>query len=147
MAHAATALDAVYSQMTGVGTKVKDAATMSPQDRAQFDAFSKNFDSLRVKFGVPLNAAAAGGRGGGGGGGRGGGGDPQNVLARAGALKTGIMAFWEPPSDALVKQYNSVKVDLPRAVSDANAFLGRASAMSQTLKKYDITLTVPAPVK
>jgi len=40
-----------------------------------------------------------------------------------------------------------VKSELPKALADANAFLIRASAMSQTLKKYDIVLNVPAPVK
>jgi len=57
------------------------------------------------------------------------------------------MAFTETPSATLVKQYDDVKVALPKAVADANALLLRAMTMSQTLKKYDITLTVPAPIK
>jgi hypothetical protein len=32
-------------------------------------------------------------------------------------------------------------------MADANAFLVRAMGVSQMLKKYGITLTVPAPVK
>jgi hypothetical protein len=50
-------------------------------------------------------------------------------------------------SDAQLKTYTEVKTALPKAISDANAFLVRATAMSQTLKKYDITMTIPAPVK
>src|SRR6185312_14802805 len=102
----------------------------------------KDFEALRKKFGVPLPAPNAGGRGGGG---RGGAPvDPENVFARATALKTGLMAIWEAPSAASVRQYNEVKLGLPKATSDASALLTRASAMSQTLKKYDITLNVPA---
>ena len=51
------------------------------------------------------------------------------------------------PSDTLMKQYTDVKLALPKAIADANAFLLKAMTMSQALKKYDITLTVPAPVK
>jgi hypothetical protein len=40
-----------------------------------------------------------------------------------------------------------VKLTLPKAVSDANALLTRAASLSQTLKKYDITLNVPPATK
>jgi hypothetical protein len=40
-----------------------------------------------------------------------------------------------------------VKIALPKAVADANALLGRATGISQSLKKYDITLNVPPAVK
>jgi hypothetical protein len=36
---------------------------------------------------------------------------------------------------------------MPKAVADANVWLARAAAVSQALKKYDITLTVPPAVK
>ena len=57
------------------------------------------------------------------------------------------MGIWETPSASLVRQYNEVKLALPKAVTDANALLGRASGISQSLKKYDITLNVPPAVK
>jgi hypothetical protein len=47
----------------------------------------------------------------------------------------------------MVGQYNDVKADLPKAIADANAWLGRAATVSQALKKSDITLTVPPVVK
>jgi hypothetical protein len=95
-------------------------------------------------------AAPGGAQGGGGGGGFGGGGaapNPNDLVSRAGTVKSAILAFTEMPSETLVKQYNDVKVALPKAIADTNAFLIKAMTMSQTLKKYDITLTVPAPVK
>ena len=57
------------------------------------------------------------------------------------------MAFQEMPSDSLLKAYNDVKLALPKAIAEANAFLVKATTLSQALKKHDITLTVPAPVK
>ena len=134
----ASVLTAINTQMPGVATKVKENAAVPADVKAQFDAFSKDFDSLKVKFGV--GAVAAGGRGGGGGGR--GGGDPRNVLARTGTVKNSIMGIWEVPSDAMVKQYSAVKLDMPKAITAADAFIARATAMSATLKKYDITLTV-----
>jgi hypothetical protein len=46
-----------------------------------------------------------------------------------------------------VKQYNEAKLALPKAVADGNAFLGKASAVAQTLAKYGVTIKVPGSVK
>jgi hypothetical protein len=89
------------------------------------------------------NAQAGGGAGFGGGGPV----DNANLVGRAGTVKTQIATFTETPSDTLIKEANDVKASLPKAISDANAFLLKAMTMSQTLKKYDITLNVPAPIK
>ena len=58
-----------------------------------------------------------------------------------------MLSFTEMPSDTLMKQYADVKVALPKAIADGNAFLVKAMALSPTLKKYDVALTVPSPVK
>ena len=99
--------------------------------------------------GVPPPAPPQGGRGGGGGGfgGGGGGGSSADLVGRTANLKGAIAGIWEMPSDALVKQYNDVKIALPKAIADANAFLVKAMPVSQALKKYDLALTVPSPVK
>jgi len=146
MADALTSLD---GQMTDAAAKVK--ASKAPDSvKTQFDAFAKEFDSTKAKFGVGGPAAApAAGRGGGGGGGRGGGPgpDPNNVLGKVSTLKGDLMGFGDMITDKQLKDYAELKVALPKAVSDANAVLIKAMALSQTLKKYDVTLTVPAPVK
>jgi hypothetical protein len=145
---AATALNSLYPQMTDVAKKVSENSSIPAAVKSQFESLQKEFDAARKKFGVPLNANAAGGRGGGGGGGgRGGAVDPDNVLAKTSGLKNSLMSFWEAPSGALVRQYNEVKLSMPKAVADANAVLTRATAVSAALKKYDITLTVPPTVK
>jgi hypothetical protein len=90
--------------------------------------------------------AQAGGAGFGGFGG--GAANANDLVAKAGTVKGSIMAFSEMPSATVTKQYDDVRVALPKAISDANAFLiTRATAMSATLKKYDIELKVPAPIK
>ncbi|MES1259189.1 MAG: hypothetical protein ABUL71_01245, partial [Gemmatimonadota bacterium] len=140
----ASALTALNSQLAGVAAKLKENTAIPASVRTEFETFSRDFDSLKVKFGV--GAAAPGGRGGaaggGGGGGRGGGGDPRNVLAKTGTVKNSIMGIWEMPSESMVKQYTTVKTDLPKAIAAADAFMNRARAMSATLKKYDVVLNV-----
>ena len=195
------ALSSIYSQMSGangVAAKVKDLAALPAAVRTQFDAFNKEFESIRIKFGVPI-PAGGGGRGGGGGGGGGavgaagaagggrggavgaagaaggaagvagaaaaanpentggfvppqggfggGGGRAPGLVSEASTLKGQIMSFWELPSDALAKEYNDLKLAMPKAMLEANTFLAKVPAMSDTLKKYDVTLTAPAPTK
>ena len=146
------ALNALYPQMTDLAGKIAGMTNVPAPVKAQFDAANKEFDAIRTKFGVPPAAGGGGGGrgGGGGGGGFGGGGGAANdadLVGRAGTVKTQILAFVETPSDSLMKRYQDVKLALPKAILDANAFLGRAMTLSQALKKSDVTLTVPAPVK
>jgi hypothetical protein len=141
---AATALTTVYPQMTAAATKMKNAANAPAAVKTQFEALNRQFDAVRVKFGVP--APTGGGRGGGGGGGRGGA-DTDNVLARLSALKVGIGGIWEAPTPATVRQSADAKLALQRAVTEANAFLAKAAAMSESLKSQDITLSIPPAVK
>ena len=144
------ALNSLYTQVTDLTPKVAGAANVPPNVKTQFDAFKKDFDAIRVKFGVPAQAGGGGGRGGGGGGGGGRGGgapDPQNVAARTAAVKSQVLAFIEPPSDTLMRQYADVKSALGKAIGDANGVIVKAMSLAPTLKKYDLTLTVPAPVK
>jgi photosystem II stability/assembly factor-like uncharacterized protein len=171
------ALTSIFTQMTEVTAKVKDSKTLTATAKTQFEAFSKEFDAIRAKFGVPQAAggggrggggAAAGGRGGAPGAAGGapaaqaagaentggfvmpaafGGGRGQGYVSQAGFLKGQIMSFWELPSDTLMKQYSDLKLAFPKALLEVNAFLAKGTAMSDTLKKYDITLNVPAPIK
>jgi hypothetical protein len=142
---AASALNTLHPQMADVGKKVADKSDIPASVKSQFEALNKEYEAVRKKFGVPINAAPAGGRGGGGG--RGGAVDPENVLGRTSALRNAVMGIWETPSAALTRQAAEAKVELPKAIADANAVLTKAATMSQTLKKYDIVLTVPPTVK
>jgi hypothetical protein len=136
---AAVALNSLYPQLSAVDKQLASKPDVPASVKSQFESLKKQVDSVRTRFGVPL--PAPGGRGGGGG--RGGAVDPENVFARTSALKQSLMGVWEPPSAAAVRQYNEVKLALPKAIADANAILARAATVSQALKRYDVTLTVP----
>ena len=66
------------------------------------------------------------------------------MLNRVGTVKGAIMGAWETPSAALLKQSADVKVAMPAAINEANAFLAKARSMSQALGKYNVTMLVPA---
>jgi hypothetical protein len=153
----ATQLAAVYAEISAAASKVKAAADIPSGVKSQFDALEKEFDAVRVKFGVgpstDTTAAPAGGRGGrGGGGGRGGAGrggggggssEAANVLNRVTTLKTTIGGIWETPSEAQTRRYTEAKAALPAAIAEANAVLAKANAMAPTLKRYGIEMNVP----
>jgi hypothetical protein len=139
----AARLNALHPQMVDAAGKVAGSSA-SAAAKAQFETLNKDYEALRVKFGVPTPTQAAGGFGGGGGGGRGGGaGDTQNLVARAGTIKNSIMGIWEMPSDALMKQYADIKLALPKAIADANALLARVRTTGAALGSAGVTLTVP----
>src|SRR6185295_19908327 len=133
-----TQLAAVYPEISAAASKVKAASDIPAGVKSQFDALQKDFDAVRVKFGVgpslDTTATPAGGRGGRGGGGRGGAGrggggggnEVANVLNRVATLKTTIGGIWEMPSAALTKRYAEAKTALPAAILEANAVLAKA---------------------
>ena len=142
-----TQLGVLYPQMSDAASKVKLASDIPSGVKSQFDALAKDFDAVRVKFGVgPSADTTTGGRGGRGGGGRGGAGRGSaetNVLVRTATLKTTIGSIWEMPSEALMKRYADARAALPAAIAEANAVLAKASAMAPTLKRYGIDVNVP----
>jgi photosystem II stability/assembly factor-like uncharacterized protein len=148
-------LGALSSQLQAAGSKLALAPDVPMSLKAQFEALRNDFDAVRVKFGVGASGDTTavggaggrgiGGRGAGGRGGRGGGGggDGANVLARVAAVKTAIGGIWELPSDAMMKRYTDVKTELPSAIAEANAVVGKANALAPTLKRYGIEINIP----
>jgi photosystem II stability/assembly factor-like uncharacterized protein len=132
-------LTAINTDMVNAATKIKSATNVPDAVKNQFADVSKQFDSVRVKFGV---GTPAGGRAGGGGGGRGGA-DPSNALARTGAVKSALMGVWETPSAGSLKQVSEAKAALAKAMAEANALMPKVTAVAAELKKYDISITVP----
>jgi hypothetical protein len=111
--------------------------------KAQFKAVQKEWDTVRAKFGVPPSIGVGGGRGGVGAAA----GASADVVGKAGNVKGQIMTFTDMPSTTLMTQYSEVKLALPKAITELNAFLAKATSLSQALGKNGVTLTVPAPVK
>jgi hypothetical protein len=138
------ALGSIYSQLDGAKAKIDASADA----KAAVAAFNKDFDAVRPKFGVPAGFAAAAG-GFGGGGGRGGGAppDPNNVAAKVGTIKQGVIGWVDNPSDTVMKQYADVKLAMPKALAEGNAVITKTTALAATLKKAGVDLTVPAAIK
>jgi len=105
--------------------------------KASVEALTKEVAAL-----APRLAAPAGGRGGGGGGR----GNNDSLSAKLGQAKNGLTAGMSP-ADPTVRAYTEVKAQTPKAITDINAVIAKASTLSTTLAKYSVTLTVPAPVK
>ena len=132
-------LNTLHPQMTDIAGKIGGMANVPAAVKSQFEALNRDYEAVRVKFGVPSGPAA--GRGGGGGGR--GGGAADNALGRVATTKNAIMGIWEPPSDAASRQAASARTALTAAIAEANAVLARAHTVSAALKPYNLTLNVP----
>jgi hypothetical protein len=51
------------------------------------------------------------------------------------------------PADPTVRAYTEVKAQTPKAIADLNAVIAKATALSATLARYNLALTVPAAVQ
>jgi hypothetical protein len=134
-------LNTLHPQMTDIAGKIGGMANVPASAKSQFDALNRDYEAVRVKFGVPVQVQ--GGRGGGGGGRGGGAGADQNVLARVAAAKGGVMNVWEAPSEAVSRQAASSRTALLAAISEAQALLARARTVSAALRPHNVTLNVP----
>jgi hypothetical protein len=132
-------LTAINTEINAAATKLKSATNVPEAVKTQFADMSRQFDSVRVRFGV--GAAAAGGRGGGGGRGAA---DPANALARVSGVKAAIMGIFETPSAGMLRQGAEAKAALAKALTEANTLLPKVATVGTELKKYDIALSVPA---
>jgi hypothetical protein len=128
----------IQRQLPEVMKQVASKTDLPADVKTQVEAFNKDFTDLATRL-VP---AGGGGRGGGGRGG-GGGGTP-SPIARAAQAKNGMMGgLW--PTQATIEAYNEAKAGVPTAISEANAMVTKAQAVSAALAKHGITLTVPPP--
>ena len=144
-AAAAAPMAALLTEVRKAAAKIDSTPTLPDSVKTQFAAFRKDFDVVRAKFGVGAPAVAFGpGGGGGGGGGAGFGANDANVLARLGAVKSGLLGVWETPSASVQSQAATAKAALEAAATESKAFMARAKTMSAILAANGITLTVPA---
>jgi photosystem II stability/assembly factor-like uncharacterized protein len=133
----------VSSLNTRLPELVKEAGGKSnlPADlKASIESLQKEVAALAPKL-----VLQGGGRGFGGGGGRGGG-AADNLVARLAQAKNALMAgMW--PTEAAMKAYTDSKVQVPKAMAEANSIFARAATLGSALTKHSLTLTAPTPVK
>jgi photosystem II stability/assembly factor-like uncharacterized protein len=137
LTEATTAFTALTRQLTDATTAVAAKTDVPADVKASLEALTKEVAGLAPKL-----AAPAGGRGGGGGGR----GNNESLTAKLGQAKNGLTAGMSP-ADPTVRAYTEVKAQTPRAIADLNAAIAKAATLSTALAKYNVTLTVPAPVK
>ena len=126
------------TRVTELSKEVDGKSDIPADVKATFASVSKDLAALAPKF-----AAPAGGRGGGGGG-RGGG--PPTPIGKLNQAKNGLMGgMW--PTEQTMKAYSEAKLEVPKAINDANALFVKAAALSSSLAKYNVTLTAPTPTK
>jgi photosystem II stability/assembly factor-like uncharacterized protein len=138
LTEAGTAHAALTRQVNELTTTLVGRTEIPADVKASLEAFGKELAALAPKLTLPQ-----GGRGGGGGG-RGGAND--SLAAKLGTAKSGLMAGMSP-ADPTVRAYTEVKAQTPKAIADLNAVIAKANALNATLSRYNLTLTVPAPVK
>jgi hypothetical protein len=126
-----------HAPMSELSTAIAGRSDIPADVKASFDAFNKELTALAPKVALPQ-----GGRGGGGGGR----GNNESLSGKLGQAKNGYMGGMTP-GDQTVRAYTEVKAQTPKAIADLNALIAKAATLSSSLAKYNLTLTVPEPVK
>jgi hypothetical protein len=128
----------VQRQMAEVMKQISAKTDLPADVKGRAEAFDKEITAMTTRI-VP----AGGGRGGRGGGGRGGTPSPTARLVQA---KNGMMGgMW--PTQATMSGYSEAKTGVPGAITEANALMTTARALSAALAKHGIKLDVPAPAR
>jgi photosystem II stability/assembly factor-like uncharacterized protein len=136
----ANAFAPMSRQVTALAATIAERSDVPADVKTSFEAFHKDVAALAPKVTAPAGRGGGGGRG------------PavENLLTEIGTAKTGLIAGM-PPTEQTGRAYSGAKTKTVKDVADANALFGRAAALSPTLAKYNLTLTVPpmlqAPVE
>jgi hypothetical protein len=127
-------------QLNELTTTLAGRADVPADVKSSFDAFKADLAALATKLAAPA------GRGFGGGGGGGRGGANENLNAKLGQAKNGLMGGMVV-GEQTQRAYTEVKSQTPKTITDLNAVIAKAATVSAALAKYNLTLTVPQPVK
>ena len=158
----AARLGTLATQIAIVSAKLDSAPNVTPETRARYDAFKKEVDDLRAKFGVAVGrvpgppaaggaaggaaagAAPGGGAPGGGGGGFGGGAaNPTNALGRVGTVKGALVGIWEAPSAGSLRQASDASKALEDAMKAAEATFAKVGSVNDALRTSGLAITLP----
>lgn len=130
----ANRLGPIGSQMAGLSKEIGGRSDVPAEVKTSFEAFNKELTETMARF------APASGRGG-----RGGGGQPNPVASLSQAKNALMGGMW--PTRQMLDAYGEAKSGVPKAIEEVNALIARASTLSTTLAKYNLTLTVSTPTR
>jgi hypothetical protein len=129
---AVAAQQSLARQLTEVGDAIGKRSDVPADVTSQVESLRKDLAALAPMLTPPQ--------------GRGGRGDNPSVVARIGQAKNGLMGGM-PVTEQTTRAYTEAKVQTPKTIADLNAILARATTVSSALGRYNLTLTVPSPVK
>ena len=132
---ASTAHAALTRQLADATTAVAARSEVPADVKASLEALTKEVATLAPRLATPVGGRGGGGRG-----------NTESLTAKLGQAKNGLTAGMSP-ADPTVRAYTEVKAQTPKAIADINAAIAKASTLSTALAKYNVMLTVPAPVK
>jgi len=124
-------------QINELSTTVASRSDVPADVKSSIDSLKTDLAALAPKLTPPPT-----GRGGGGGG-RGAAND--SLITKVGQAKTGLMAGMTP-GEQTTRAYTEVKSQTPKTITDLNAAIAKASALSSRLAPLNLTLTVPSPI-
>jgi len=133
---AAAAHGSLTRQITELATAIGGRDDIPADVKASLDGFSKELAALAPKLTQPQGGRGGGGRGG----------ASESLVTKVGQAKNGLMAGMSP-GDQTIRAYTEVKAQTPKAIADLNAAIAKSTTLSGTLARYNLTLTVPQPVK
>jgi photosystem II stability/assembly factor-like uncharacterized protein len=105
-------------QLNAIRERMRDSTKSSVSERTTWREFITPFDSARRAFGV----AGGGGFGG-----------PPNMRTLASGLKGQLMAATALPTATQMRRIEALRVDLPKAIADANAVLARVGEIRRSV--------------
>ena len=105
-------------QLNAIRERMRDSTKASAAERTTWREFITPFDSARRAFGV----AGGGGFGG-----------PPNMRTLASGLKGQLMAATALPTATQIRRIEALRVDLPKAIAEANAVLARVGEVRRTV--------------
>ena len=133
---AATAHASLTRQLNELATTVGSRGDVAPDVKGALDAVKKDLESLAPRLAIPQGGRGGGGRGT----------ATESLLAKIGQAKNGLMAGMSP-GEQTNTAYADVRAQSPKAIGDLNTAIAKAATLVGSLSRYNLTLTVPPPVK
>jgi len=138
---AGAGVGSLNTRLPELAKEAQGKSDVPPDLKTSIETLQKEVATLAPKL-----VLQGGGRGFGGGGGGRGGAANDNLAARLALAKNGLMGgMW--PTETVMKAYADAKVDVPKAIAEANSLFARAATLGSALTKHSLTLTAPTPVK